>query len=290
MAGILYQMLVSLTEGLDATIMAVESSGEVDGVTVEIQPEPFDGGDVQVGGRQRLVIQIKRRAAGRRWTVGDVIRDVLPDLIKAVRPEADDRFQFVTDNDEGCDDFRRFLAWHRARTDPKGPEPAEERFRFGRGTTVTGQRLLAAISSELGIELHDARLSALLSAFEILRRNEADLVREIDKPLSILVERVEDLPHKRTQLLGELVRLGATGARVTTAELLHAAQLEPRRLVHAGQLAQSLREELTAAFPMFRYDPETDVRRPLPAPTRSVTVLRGESGLGKTWRLCATAR
>lgn len=78
--GILYQMLVSLAEGLDASVSAVEGSK---GSTVEIQPEPFDGGDVQVGGLRRLVIQIKRRAAGQRWSVGDIIRDVLPDLIKA---------------------------------------------------------------------------------------------------------------------------------------------------------------------------------------------------------------
>ena len=199
--GILYQMLVSLKEGLNATVTALASAP--DGGTVEIQPEPFDGGDVQVSSASRLVIQIKRRAANRRWSVGDIIRDVLPDLIKAVHMGAGDQFQFVTDNDTGCDDFRRFLTWHARRASGEADVPAE-RFRYGVGTMVSSKELLAAIPGVLKIKAEDPRLPELLLSLKIVRRDETDLLSEIDVPLGILVERVEDVPHKRTQLIGEL--------------------------------------------------------------------------------------
>lgn len=196
----------------------------------------------------------------------------------------------MTDNDEGCDNFRRFLAWYCARSKAAAGELPEERFRYGAGKTLTGEELLNAIPGVLKIKPDDPRLPTLLSLLEIIRRDEDDLLRRIEKPLRILVESVEEVPHKLTQLVGELMRLGSRGTRVRTADLLRGAQLDPRRLVHGSRLAQTLRDELTEAFPLYRYDPDTDVRRPLPAPTRSVTVLRGESGLGKTWRLCAAAR
>ena len=282
--GILYQMLVSLAEGLDATVTAVAGTG---GSTVVIQPEPFDGGDVQIDG---VAIQIKRRSSSRHWSVGDIIREVLPDLIKAVDTGKIDRFQFVTDNDKGCGDFRDFLAWYRCTIDSDAAPPTPRRFKLGRGKEIGPEAVLAAIPGLVKIEPTDLRLPILLASLEIVQRSEIELEAEIKKPLGILLEQIEDVTNKLDELLGKLVRLGRDGSATTTAELLRSAQLDPRRLVHAGQLAATLREELTNTFPAFRYEPDADVRVPLPAPGRPVTVLRGESGLGKTWRLCLLAR
>ncbi|MET4666317.1 hypothetical protein [Sphingomonas sp. PvP056] len=287
LSGILYQLLASLADGLDAVVTTLAAGA--DAATIELQVEPFEGGDYTVLGPHRTVVQVKRRAAHRHWTLGAIIADVLPDLSKSVRPGTNDAYQFLTDNDAGCGDFRRFLQWYRARA---ADEPIDnELFRLGRGgRKVSGEAVLESVREALDISgPEDPRLAALLCALTIVRRSEGDLDEAIARPLRIMVENVEDVAAKRAQLVGELVRLGGRGATLRTSEFLRAAQLDPRRLVHAGRLAAKLRNELIGAFPQFRYDPARDVRRPLPAPTRSVTVLRGESGLGKSWRLCATA-
>lgn len=289
-SGILYQMLASLADGLDATVTALGSDGA--GAIIELQTEPFDGGDYAVNGPTRHIVQVKRRAANRRWTLGDIMRDVLPDLLKAVRPGQQDAFQFLTDNDAGCEDFRRFLSWYRASAAAAPGEIVEDAvFRLGRGgSKAGGADVLEAVRAATGVEhAEDPRLVALLGSLRIVMRREDELARAVEQPLRILAERVEDAPRKRAELVGELMALGAEGRKVRTSELLRAAQLEPRRLVHAGQLAATLRHDLAATFPAFRYIPADDVRASLPAPTRSVTVLRGESGLGKSWRMCASA-
>lgn len=289
-SGILYQMLASLADGLDATVTALAS--DEDGATVELRSEPFDGGDYAIDSPHRRVVQVKRRAAHRHWTLGDVMRDVLPDLLKAVRPGGDTAFEFLTDNDAGCDDFRRFLTWYRASSATlPGGSVADKVFRLGQGGRKSdGRDVLEAVRVALKLEdANDPRLVALLGSLAIVCRDEDELARVVEWPLRIMAERVEDVPGKRLELIGALLSLSATGKSVRTSELLRAAQLDPRRLVHAGRLATTLREELTANFPAFRYDPAADVRAPLPAPIRPVTVLRGESGLGKTWRMCAAA-
>ncbi|MBJ7441638.1 MAG: hypothetical protein JHD35_21835 [Sphingopyxis sp.] len=287
LSGILYQLLASLSDGLDAVVTTLAVGA--DAATIELQVEPFEGGDYTVMGPHRTVVQVKRRAAHRHWTLGTIIADVLPDLFKAVRPGTDDAYQFLTDNDAGCEDFRRFLVWCRERA--AGEPTDDEPFRLGRGgRKVGGDAVLDAVRNALDISSQDdPRLAALLYALTIMQRSEADLDEAIARPLRIMVENVEDVAAKRAQLVGELVRLGGRGATLRTSEFLRAAQLDPRRLVHAGRLAATLRDELIGAFPRFRYDPARDVRGPLTPPTRSVTVLRGESGLGKSWRLCATA-
>ncbi len=287
--GILFQLLVTLADGLNATVRFV--THDADGATVELHTEPFTGGDAQIATKAgRLVVQVKTRAQGLSWSTGAIIREVLPDLFKAAGTQDEVRFRFVTNNDAGCEDFRRFLDWYRNRQ--AGEErPAAEPFRLGGGNRTVGpDGVLQAIVEAVGAEGEDdPRLARLLGSLEIIRQDEVELVRQIDAHLAVLVEATEDIPNKREELIGALVRLGTTGTPTSTSQLLENARLSPRRLVHAKRLPQSLRRRLIETVPNFRYDPAADVRRSPHFPKRPVTVLRGESGLGKTWRLCAMA-
>lgn len=287
-AGILYQMLASLSRGLNTTVAQLQSGQGAR--TVELLVEPFDGGDVQVEGSRREIIQIKTRAQHLRWSNGALVREVLPDLFQAARAGSEDAFVFMTDNDRGCDDFRRFLTWYRETKRPTGLV-LEEDFRFGRGNPkVSGATVLRAIDAAVGNSPDRlARIDAMLSNMSIEKFDEIELIDNIDQNLRVLVEAWEDVPNKRLELIGSLVQLGRNGTRTTTSELLEKARLDPRRFLHVRRLPALLRDELTAVFPLFRYDATADVRPHPPAPRRPVTVLRGESGLGKTWQLCSTA-
>lgn len=287
-AGILYQMLVSLADGLETTVSEYSDNKESPPVVLHV--EPFDGGDVQIHARQRLVVQIKTLSAHLRWTSGKIIDDVLPDLFQSVGSRHNDVYQFITNNDSGCDEFRRLLLWFRSReAQPGDPSPT---FRLGRGgKMVVAETMLKHVADKLDPQrADDTKVHRFLRSLEIIRRNRADLVHTINGYLKQLVEKPEDLRHKRKQLIGELVDLGSSGASTTTTQLLEAAELDPRRLMVATLLPKLLKRKLLSSFKSLNYEPDRDVRGPLPAPTRPITVLRGESGLGKSWRLCATAQ
>jgi hypothetical protein len=287
-AGILYQMLVSLADGLETTVS--EYTGSAGPSPVVLHVEPFDGGDVQILARRRLVVQVKTRAAHRSWTSGRIIDEVLPDLFQAAGLGPSTEYQFVTDNDSGCGEFRRFLAWFRSRATT--PHVASPTFRLGRGgRRVTAETVLKHVADKLDpSRADDAKVELFLGSLEIVRRSGVDLVSTINRYLRQLVERPEDIRHKRKQLIGELVDLGSSGTAATTSHLLEAAGLDPRRLMLASLLPRLLEQRLLRTLELLRYDAESDVRGPLTVPRVPLTVLRGESGLGKSWRMYATAR
>lgn len=287
-AGILYQMLVSLADGLETTITQYADKSDPSPTVLHV--EPFDGGDVQIESRGRIVIQIKTRSARRRWTSGLLIRDVLPDLYTAAGSRQGDRYQFVTDNDAGCEEFRQFLSWFRERDSTAAIEPPMLRIGQG-GKLVTADTMLLHIADTLEPDrVDDARVHRFLASLEILKRQRSDIFAAIDRFLMLLVEKPEELTHKRKQLIGELVELGSTGTRTTTRRLLERADLDPRRLMLATLMPGNLERRLAARFKSLGYEPKKDVRPPMAAPRLPITILRGESGLGKTWRLCATAQ
>ena len=148
-AGILYQMLVSLSQGLDTVVGQVASGAG--SPTVALTVEPFNGGDVQIHTGQNHIVQVKMKSASARWTNHLLITQVLPDLFKAAKAGSKDSFEFVTNNDQGCDDFRAFLQWFGDPTsvlDDGGRPPT---FRLGKGgKKVSGETLLSAIHLAVG--------------------------------------------------------------------------------------------------------------------------------------------
>ncbi|MBY5570521.1 hypothetical protein HFO55_25270 [Rhizobium leguminosarum] len=287
-AGILYQMLVSLADGLETTVS--EYSRDESPSPIILRVEPFDGGDVQIDGPQRVVIQVKTRAQHLRWTTGAIVTKILSDLYQAVGSRQNDRYQIATDNDAGCEEFTRFLRWFRSRKDPAARP--EDKFRLGRGgKRVTAEELLQWIADTLDPNrTNDVRIGNLLGSLEIVKRSGFDVGRAINHHLTQLVEKPEDVRHKRKQLVGELMELGSVGNKISTSQLLDRAGLDPRRLIVASLIPKILKNQLLSRFKAIGYVSHDDVRRPLDPPTRPITVLTGESGLGKTWQLCALAK
>lgn len=287
-AGILYQMLASLNDGLDATVLTY--SGHEGPEPIVLQVEPFDGGDYQVQSRGRVVAQVKIRAPNRRWTPGEIIDDVLRDLFKAVRPRAGDSFQFVTNNDAGCQEFRRFLEWLAAREETD-PGDISTTFRLGKnGKGLTGESVVDRIAESLGSESDPTKVRSFLRSFSIELRHRSELVIAINRTLETLVGNREGVRAARKRLIHDLLEASATGRRLTTSDLLEANDLDPRRLLLTTLLPKQLSRKLATACRSLGYLEGDDIRGPLPAPSKPVTIFKAPSGLGKTWRLCATAK
>ncbi|ESX09130.1 hypothetical protein X768_19875 [Mesorhizobium sp. LSJC265A00] len=76
-AGFLLQILRSIKLGLD---MSLTLSPLSDGTQMVLHLEPVDGGDHQVvGGPRDIVEQVKMRASRRKWTSGEIAAKVFPD-------------------------------------------------------------------------------------------------------------------------------------------------------------------------------------------------------------------
>lgn len=287
-AGILYQLLVSLAEGIDVTVKSLGAADPTQPIILQI--EPFDGGDAEVRTHDRLVMQIKTKVAHQKWTLHEIAKGVLPDLLKAVDVKRNDRFQFVTNNERGCDEFRRFLEWFKHRSKPDAQHPMTFLWGSG-GRKVSPEELIDEIIKTVHPDPEaKTRILKLLGSFEIIARDDVELSLSIERNLARLIERPEDLVHKKGELLGELLLLGAKGHHITTSELLRRAELDPDRLRLSTLVPKQLNERLEDSLEKLGYQSALEVRVPLLALSSSITVLRGESGIGKTWQLCALAK
>ncbi len=74
---------------------------------------------------------------------------------------------------------------------------------------------------------NDVRIGNLLGSLEIVKRSGFDVGRAINHHLTQLVEKPEDVRHKRKQLVGELMELGSVGNKISTSQLLDLAGLDP---------------------------------------------------------------
>ncbi len=96
--GIWYQGLYIVLQAVERLLAFQDISGPVQFVA-----EPRNGGDVRVTNRTRhRVTQIKKKAGGGSWSLGDVIDEVLPDLFKATADATYDptkawTYEFVTE-------------------------------------------------------------------------------------------------------------------------------------------------------------------------------------------------
>lgn len=107
MTGLVLQMLAGVDRGMSIAVGRPISEGEtLVGATLTVEPAP--GGDHRIDSRAaRLVEQVKSRSSGDPWTSGEVVGEVLPDLLLAV-DEQDVRpalYRFVTNGELACSDL-----------------------------------------------------------------------------------------------------------------------------------------------------------------------------------------
>lgn len=274
-AGFLLQIVRCIVVGLE---MSVTLTRIGDGFQMVLHLEPKDGGDQRItGGAQDIVEQVKMRTPRGRWSSGEVAAKVFPDLLRAVHQGRDQIFRFVTNNDAGLAPLTAYIAARR------GAIPST--FRWG-NERLSVEAFEARLAASAGLAGVTAEFRQLLDGFEIAL---IDLEREeqrIDDRLKPLLQAGEDPAAKRFEMLGRLMALSTSGARLTSEDLLAIVSPHAHRLLaHAQSLPRILASHLEADAVLVGYDHAFQARRAAPEISGDLIVLSGESGQGKTWTL-----
>jgi hypothetical protein len=278
-AGFLLQILRSIKLGLD---MSLTFTPLGEGSQLILHLEPADGGDAQVvGGPRDIVEQVKMRKAARTWHSGEVASDVFPDLLKAVSLGKEQEFRFVTNNGKG---LGRLLDYAAARA-----EGSERRHKWG-NSSLTRDAFELRLAKATGLASVTRELRHLLDRFRIEVIDINATQEDIDKRLTPLLKPGEFASDKRHQLLGQLIQLATDGAKLTPQDLL--ALISPdayRRLAHIQSLPKWLARHVDEDTQLVGYVSEQQARRGLPNIVTSFAILSGESGQGKTYTLAQLA-
>lgn len=279
--GFLFQILRGAQVGLDVSARIVaDDSG--DATTMTLMLEPSNGGDHRLDLPTHSIIeQVKFRAAHRRWSPGDVGREVLPDLLRAAKPGTAQRFRLVTSHADGLDALGDFLEHRRA-----GGEASlrwgQERF----GIAAFTSRLAASAS----VEPDGANFIHLLDNFDIEVVNVTNAEHEIDVLLEPMLAPDAVVANKRHELISRMLEAAGTGRTLTAGELLGLVSTDAlRRLQHAQSLPALLRRRLEHDCSALSYCAAHQARIEPPPAEGWLCVLSGESGQSKTWSLCQAA-
>lgn len=290
-AGVLYQLLVTLRTGLHAVIAEV-ASGE-DAASVRLIVEPDCGGDAQTLTQGlRRVDQIKIRRGAKPWTTQSLIEGVLPDLFKALSPCAPTtRFRFVTDNLNGTEKLAEFFAdcqsLDREGQDHEALDALTKSYRWGQARVTAATLFAHAVAT-----IAPGNLQAVwrfLCEVEIVGMSEAEANAEVEVILRDMVDDPQQVSIRRNALVQALLDLGAARSTIDGAALLRSVGLEPDRLSHPARLPGLLREALARELVRQHYDRRNDVRPEPSLPDAGLILLSGDSGQGKTWRMCQAA-
>ena len=319
--GIVYQMLWAMqTLGSFRANSTLAPDGSIAEATLVL--EPLDGGDQQqYEGGHRIVVQLKSRSDGRTWSLQEVIRDVFPDLYRAVelanRPT---EFQFVTDGERGnwaaAETFFASLRGRVSDQDLKAKLNDRDPINFARKTrviTTTGQpsfwesgpytelRLFNRIvkwlhelhvNEERPIEEVERKLSVLLSGFRFRGGHTMEGLRNaIDRGLLARVGSADDLVRRRDAMLQDLaVRATQGNHLIDSKSFFEHHGLDATPLTDWFKISDASRQVLSNTLERRAFDVAEDVRPSLTESLysrwtvgRPVMILAGDGGLGKTW-------
>lgn len=296
--GFLFQILNHLAWFTDIRI-----GGTIAGHGIEADAyvvlEPRDGGDARYEGANSYVVeQYKTRPDGT-WSVNTIIDDVLPDLRKAVRepPGQKGAYLFVTDGRGGrLKTFDSFLTSLRSCASPADIDNTQA-FKFGEGLPTTQRMLFEYIVKETHSPRERQRSNEELTVFELLRQFEMkfevaadDRAKEVERLLRLYVPNLGDETGVRIRLVGELLtRLAKGEVRINADgldDLLREVGLNPERIRKLAVLSATMSKLAMEEAERLKYSPAKDVRQPPPWPAdKSVLVITGRSGDGKTWQL-----
>lgn len=322
--GVVYQMLWCLLRLTRYEVRRIDVDKDAAIGTALLVLEPREGGGDarEVRAARYTVTQLKARSGGGTWSLQEIIKDVLPDLLKAVKLDAPNPvYQFITDARRGeWADVERFFNSLHDREPGKEPasgldntillkvgarqskEPKTDA--FWTKARYTERELFTKIVDELG----EGRARAgraefertvwhLLGNFEFgspISVTEAE--KEIDLALSELAERLEDVPDQRRALLmrlAELARAGNTSIELTS--FVHDQGLKAIPRSHVSVLQARAREIALQRVRRCGFDKSQHVQESFTEGLVSavhdshIVALIGDSGSGKSWHSYALA-
>jgi len=294
--GFLYQIIHHLGWLADVTL-----SGTLDDQGIEnacLILEPRNGGDAQAETPSIfLVEQYKTRKNGT-WSLSD-IESVLVDLRKAVPSSypANACYRFVTDGRAGrLDPLNAFLTNVKSADTPEDLDDTEEKT-FRPGLSATNRQFFEHIvtvtqsAPPKSTEEKRATVFHLLSRFEIVFGADAkDRAIAVEQLLRPYAPDLGDECKIREHLVGVLVETLSKGeARLNTDDIdgmFVRVGLSPQRLRNRAALPETMSALTYRRLKRLRYKYERDVRTMLEWPSdKSVLVIAGASGAGKTWQL-----
>ena len=302
--GFLYQILANLGNISKFHLSFVRDKNTEDIESARLILEPKGGGGdarYEYGGI-RIVEQYKTRSGNRKWSLDDLIHDVLPDLFRAVDAKRLDekcKFRFVTNGRFGrLVHFERFLQTFSSQKVPTNPISAlddKNVSKFFNNDSCTARelflRIAVAIKPKDGstdMITHYQKLWHLFANFEMeYEISASDFKRGIDEFLIQVVDAREDVESKRRELCTIIMELSAEGdVDCTPQDIFQRAGLDAIPLSNLSHLKQKLRECMEEVFRKKGYDPKMDVRSAPGWPEEyPILLLAGESGQGKTWQL-----
>ncbi|WP_192250422.1 hypothetical protein [Mesorhizobium silamurunense] len=298
--GFLYQILHHLSWVSESTL--IQTLGGENVIDACLVLEPIPGGDARAEGPDLfLVEQYKTRLDGT-WSVTDIetVLSGLYNAIPATKPSGA-QYRFVTDGRPGrLEALGTFLADIRTVQRPEALDETVSR-NFGGLFTGTNRDYFDRLCSRLNDISHGARivepetLCHLLAHFSMVFGSAAeDQANAIQQRLRPYVGNLGDEVRVRQQLVGQLVERLASGEvrldRAALDDLLRTAGVNPDRLRRYSALSRTL-ADLSRHRTSRRHDyrREADIRGDSSWPVdKLVSLLAGESGNGKSWRLCRT--
>jgi|GEM_PF-1934405 len=293
--GFLYQIIHHI-----GWLAGIALTGKLEGQDVTdacLVLEPKNGGDARAeASGVYLVEQYKTRKEGT-WAVAD-IELVLRDLRKSIpnsRPESA-CYRFVTDGRAGklsaFSTFYKTLAKLGSSDELDNNEPHN----FGRSPPVTYRaffdhlvEVTRSAKFQSGVE-ERADVFHLLSHFDMQFNASGDeRAKQVERLLRRYVPDLGDERSIRERLVGVLVEKLSKGQAkldVTALEaLFQDVGLSPKRLVKLAQLAERMGAITHQRLERMKFRAEADVRSiPVWPENKSVLLITGESGTGKTWQ------
>jgi hypothetical protein len=299
----------------------VSDCGAEDPASVTLVVEPPHGGDQQqLNAGSKTVVQIKARSGGGRWSLQELVTEVLPDLYRAVdlaMPSA--RYQFVTEGRRGdwreAETFFHSLRDRQPGDGPLGQLDDTTPVRFRKSTPSDGTKktpfwdtnpytertLFLRIARHLvGLPVTRSdqegtvhrKLWHLLANFEFVEaRAYHALEQEIKGWLRDVVPAVEQVEEHFARILFDLEKAAIQGGEVIHADEFFAKHNLCRiRLSDTATICDLTHAHLSRHIANRRLDLSRDVRSKFTEAVLAkwdsagpVLIISGESGQGKSW-------
>ena len=260
--------------------------------------EPRSGGDARAEARGVYIVeQYKTREDGT-WSLSDM-ESVLCDLRRAVPPSLPSGacYRFVTDGRAGrLDAFQAFLSDVKAANSPDDLDNIHKTT-FSEGRVVTNRELFDLFNIVTRSLTPPSAVHEQTITFHLLSHFEMEFcvsghacATALERLLRHYVPDLGDEKRIREHLVGVLLEKLSKGEAYLDAAGIDAmfkhVGLSPERKHKLAKLPETMSEVTRRRLSLLKYQADRDVRDVPKWPVdKSVLLISGESGVGKTWQL-----